>query len=55
MEPPDLSNSKNVDTLFVFEASTDELRDDSYARLMKLLGIRKYEPYNRKIEVNRVK
>ena len=24
-------------------------------RVMKLLGIRKYEPYNRKIEVNRVK
>ena len=40
--------------LFVFDADTDELRDASYVRLMKELGIENYEPYNRKIEVNRV-
>ena len=55
VEPPKLDGSKNVDRLFVFEASTDELRDESYAKLMKLLGIKNYAPYDRKIEVNRVK
>lgn len=52
--PPALENSKNVDKLFVFEADTDELRDASYEKLMAVLGITDYEPYNRKIEVNRV-
>ena len=52
--PPDLTLGKNVDRLFVFDADTDELRDASYVRLMKELGIENYEPYNRKIEVNRV-
>ena len=52
--PPDLTLGKNVDRLFVFDADTDELRDASYDRLMKELGIENYEPYNRRIEVNRV-
>ena len=54
VDAPDLSKGKNVDRLFVFDADTDALRDASYERLMKELGIENYEPYNRKIEVNRV-
>ena len=52
--PPDLTKGKNVDKLFVFDADTDELRDASYERLMKELGIENYEPYNRHFEVNRM-
>ena len=52
--PPDLTKGKNVDKLFVFDADTDELRDASYERLMKELGIENYKPYDRHIEVNRV-
>ena len=54
VEAPDMTLGKNVDRLFVFDADTDELRDASYVRLMKELGIENYEPYNRDIEVNRV-
>jgi len=55
VEPPIKGEStKNVDRFFVFDASTDELRDASYARLMNVLCIKDYAPYNRKIEVNRV-
>ena len=54
VDTPDLTLGKNVDKLFVFDADTDELRDASYERLMKELGIENYEPYNRSIEVNRV-
>lgn len=51
---PDLTNGKNVDRLFVFNANTDEERDASYVKLMKELGIENYEKYDRNIEVNRV-
>ena len=54
VNPPDLAKGKNVDRLFVFDADTDELRDASYERLMKELGIKNYEPYNRNFEVNRI-
>ena len=54
MDPPDLTLGKNVDRLFVFDADTDELRDASYERLMKELGIENYDPYDRNIKVNKV-
>ena len=54
MEAPDFTHSKNVDRLFVFDANTDELRDASYARLMKELNIETFDPYNKDFKVNRV-
>jgi len=54
VDAPDLTLGKNVDKLFVFDADTDELRDASYERLMKELGIENYAPYERGIHVNRV-
>ncbi|GEM_PF-1527859 len=55
VEPPiKVESTKNIDRFFVFDAMNDTVRDESYAKLMKVLGIENYEPYNRKIEVNRV-
>lgn len=51
---PDFTLGKNVDELFVFEVETDEMRDASYAKLMKRLGIENYKPYDRKYPVNKL-
>ena len=40
--------------LDIFDADSDELRDISYALLMKELGIENYKPYDRNIAVNRI-
>ena len=54
VDAPDLSKGTNVDRLFVFEASTDELRDASYDALMKELCNGPFAPYDRHIQVNRI-
>lgn len=44
---PDLTHSKNIDTLFVFDTLN---RDVSYAELMNKLGITEFKPYDRDIQ-----
>ena len=56
VEPPlkEGVKSRNVDNFFVFDTGDDSVRDASYDRLMKVLGIKEYAPYDRKIQVNAV-
>lgn len=50
VDVPDISKSKNIDKLFVFDTLTPEASDKCYDELMAYLGVKEYTPYNVQLE-----